>query len=177
VFKPHTLAVVASIIAMLGWLAGADARAAGPPRAPVPKAAPVILTLSYAGGLLPPQPTYLQIESDGTVIVTPLNGPQKRSRLTPRQLDALLVFIGEQRFLNLTSAGIQKAITAAEPPGGPVAMITDGTTTTITLNVGGRVHSVSVYAADSYLQLYPNKPLAEFVAIEHRLQTLANSIR
>lgn len=176
-FKPQTLAGIGLSIAMLGWLAGDVAGAAGP-KAPAPKASPVILTLGYAGGLLPPQPNYLQIEADGTVIVTPLGGPPKKSRLTPRQLLALLVFIdGQEKFLSLTSAGIQKAIAAAQPPGGPVAMITDGTTTTITLNVGGQVHSVSVYAADTYLQLYPNKPLAEFVAIEQRLQALANSIR
>ena len=170
-------------VALLGFLITAssglisEAKAAAPPPT-------VIITLDYRGGMLVrPATPYMQIFSNGQVVVTNIDGTQKHARLTAMQLRQLHAFIvGQERFLTLNSTQIANAIQAALaktlPPGTGVA-ITDGTTTTISLRVTNTTtHGVSVYAADTYLGMVPTvKPLAEFVAIEHRLQQIANTAR
>jgi hypothetical protein len=139
--------------------------------------ATLILTMDYRGGMLlrPPTP-YLQIFANGAVVVTNVNGTQKHARLTQHQLQQLLAYVNQQnQFLTLSTAQIANAIAAQNP----VFLIGDGTTTIIAERVNKTTaHTVSVYAADTYLGAFPNiKPLAEFVAIEQRLQQVANSAK
>jgi hypothetical protein len=181
--RRRTVAVVA-LLAVGGacWIT-ADTWAKGPvmpqvkkpPVVPPKPRNPVIITLDYRGGMLiRPATPYLQIHENGQSVVTDINGKQRHLRLTAAQLRALLGFITRQNnFLQITSAQISTDI---QNQNAQVA-IGDGTTTTITLS-DPKTHSVAVYAADTYLQMFPNiKPLAEFVAIEQRLQTLANSAK
>ena len=161
------LGLLLTVGAAAGWLT-AEAKAAGPT---------VVLTLDYRGGMLlrPPTP-YMQVYANGQVVVTNPDGTVKHARLTALQLQQLRGFIVQQnQFLTISSTQIANAIAAQNP----MFVIGDGTTTTISLRVNNATtHVVSVYAADTYLGAFPAiKPLAEFVAIEHRLQQIANTAR
>jgi hypothetical protein len=167
--KLRTVVAMASLLAALVGLVSQATAAAAPPT--------VVITLDYRGGMLiRPATPYMQIFSNGQVVVTNIDGTQKHTRLTPMQLRQLHAFIvGQERFLTLSSAQIANAIAAQKP----MFVIGDGTTTTISLRVSKTAtHTVGVYAADTYLGAFPNiKPLAEFVAIEQRLQQVANTAR
>jgi hypothetical protein len=148
----------------------AETKAAGPT---------LVITMDYAGGLLPYNAAwhpYLRIYSNGAVTVTsPVNGAQTHARLTAAQLNDLLAFVTvRNQFLTLSTAQIANAIAAQNP----MFVIGDGTTTSITLSTKKGPHTVSVYAADTYFGVYPTiKPLAEFIAIEQRLQQIANTAK
>ncbi|OAI50284.1 hypothetical protein AYO44_05720 [Planctomycetaceae bacterium SCGC AG-212-F19] len=150
-----------------GWLRS-EAKAAGPT---------LVLTLDYRGGLLlRPAAPYMQVYANGQVVVTNPDGTVKHARLTAHQLQQLGVFVVQQnQFLTLSSTQIANAIAAQNP----MFAIGDGTTTTISLHVNrATTHVVRVYAADTYLGAFPGiKSLAEFVAIEQRLQQIANTAR
>jgi hypothetical protein len=156
----------------MAWSDGVStqARGAGPT---------LLVTMDYSGGGLafnPANHPYLQIYSNGSVVVTnAVTGAKTQARLTARQLNNLLAFINVQnQFPTLSTAQISNAIAAQNP----MFVIGDGTTTTITLSTRNGPHSVSVYAADTYLGAFPNIiPLAEFVTIEQRLQQIANTAR
>jgi hypothetical protein len=167
--KLRSVSLLGLLLTALSGLNG-EAKAAAPPPT-------VVITLDYRGGMLiRPATPYMQIFSNGQVVVTNIDGTQKHARLTPLQLRQLHAFVvGQERFLTLSSAQIANAIAAQKP----MFVIGDGTTTTISLRVSKTAtHAVSVYAADTYLGAFPNiKPLAEFVAIEQRLQQIANTAR
>jgi hypothetical protein len=167
-------AVLTASVGLAGAAWASQKLPAARPNAPVapPKPSPVVLTLNYAGGMiLRPATPYLQIHANGLVVLTNPNGQQKQSRLTAAQLQQLLRFVNQQNFANITSAQIEADIQKQQQN----VLITDAATTIITLSTDNKSHTVSVYAADTYLAMYPKiKPLAEFVAIEQRLQTLAN---
>jgi hypothetical protein len=167
--KLRSVALLGLLMTALSGLIGEAKAAAAPPT--------VVITLDYRGGMLiRPATPYMQIFSNGQVVVTNIDGTQKHARLTAMQLRQLHAFIvGQERFLTLSSAQIANAIAAQNP----MFVIGDGTTTTVSLRVNRTTtHTVSVYAADTYLGAFPNiKPLAEFVAIEQRLQQVANTAR
>jgi hypothetical protein len=154
-----------------GWLTS-EAKAAGPA---------LVITLDYRGGMLiRPAAPYMQVYSNGQVVVTNPDGTVKHARLTALQLRQLHAFVVQQeRFLTLNSTQIANAITAAMVASGRFGVITDGVTTKISLPVNrAATHTVTVYAADTYRGAYPNiKPLAEFTAVEQRLQQIANTAR
>ena len=168
--RTSTLRSVALLGLLVTALSGfaAEAKAAGPT---------IVLTLDYRGGmLLRPATPYMQIFSNGQVVVTNVDGTVKHARLTALQLQQLRAFVVQQeRFLTLSSAQIANAIAAQNP----MFAISDGTTTTISMHINkNTTHTVSVYAADTYLAAFPRiRPLAEFVAIEQRLQLIANTAR
>jgi hypothetical protein len=143
---------------------------------------PKAIVLTYdpgAGGFIRKGAApYLKVQANGdVVVVNPHDGVKKEAKLPAMKLEELLRFvIKENEFFNLTEAKIQDAIKAAAGKG-PFIAIGGAGTSVISVQANGRKHEVQFRGAAAYLQAYPKtKLLEQFVAIEKRLSTYAQSI-
>jgi RNA polymerase sigma factor (sigma-70 family) len=138
----------------------------------------VVLSMTVGGGRLrnaSPDP-FLQIMADGKVIRTDrISGAKRESRLTPAELQELLRFVIQQNdFFNVTGNAIEAGKQQAQAGKAVAIAVGDGRTSGIHVQANDKQHDVSCYAASTFQGQFPNvKPLAQFVAVESRLDQLA----
>jgi hypothetical protein len=140
-----------------------------------PKATVITYDPGAGGFIRKGEAPYLRIQADGTVTVTNLHdGARKEAKLTAKELDDLLQFIvKEQDFLKVTKEAIDAGIKEASK-NGPFIAVGGAGTGVIGVQVNGEKHEVSFRGASAYLQAYPKVvPLARYVAVEKRLNTIA----
>jgi hypothetical protein len=186
IFTPQRMAVIVLVAWLAGGSLGTGLRAADPkddakPEIVLPKDAKAVV-ISYdpgAGGFVRKgPPPYLQIQADGQVtVVNLLDGARKEATLTAKELDDLLRFIiHDKDFLNVTETKINDGIKEAAGKG-PFIAVGGAGTAVITIQANGKKHTVSYRGASAYLSAYPKvEPLAQFVAVEKRLQELGQKV-
>jgi RNA polymerase sigma factor (sigma-70 family) len=183
--KMRMAAVVVLLLVLAGWAGwatfqtlAADPATATQKEIVLPKdSKAVVLSMEVGGGMLKnasPEP-FLLIQADGKVIRTDrVTGAKRESRLSPLELQELLRFvIQDNDFFNVDRKKIDAGVAQAQA-GKPFGIaVGDGRTTGIRVDANNKRHDVSSYAAATQQAQYPKvKPLAQFVAIEWRLDQL-----
>jgi hypothetical protein len=140
------------------------------------------VVLSYdpgAGGIVRKgEAPYLKIQADGQVTVTSVfNGTKTEAKLTAKELDDLLRFVTvEKDFFKLTEAKLADALKTASA-NGPFIAVGGAGTSTISVEIDDKKHSVSYRAASTYAKTYPKAELlAQYAAIEKKLADYADSV-
>lgn len=122
---------------------------------------------------------YLAITADGSVTVTDLHsGAKKEGKLAAKQVEDLMQFVvADNDLFNVTEAKIEDGIKAEQQRTGMFIAVGGAGTSVITVQTDAKKHQVSFRGAQAFLSSYPNaKPLAQFAAVEKKLNELGNSI-
>lgn len=143
-----------------------------------PKAVVLSFDPGQAGFIRKGEAPYLKIQRGGNVVVTSLlDGTMKEGKLTEKELDDLVRFVvEEQGFLKVTEKKINDGIKEASAKG-PFIAVGGAGTSVISVQLAEKKHEVSFRGASAYSQTYPKVvPLAQYAAVEKRLQELGASL-
>jgi RNA polymerase sigma factor (sigma-70 family) len=191
--KLRTMAVVALLLVatgVAGWLTyrtwaadPADKKDEAKKEIMLPKdPKAVVVSMTVTGGMIRNKTNdpYLQILADGQVIVIDrVTGAKKESKLTPEKLQELLRFIvQDQDFLALTEAKIKDEYAKETAKSKVGIAVGDGCTSRISVKANDKESEVGYYAASAFSKQFPKvKSLAQFAAVENRLNDLAVSVQ
>lgn len=137
-----------------------------------------ILTYDVEGGFLPrkQEAPYVDVFADGRVIATDPRStkPGIEIKLSTEELQALLSFIvHEQKFLDLKTEAIKKAIQAKQPGRRLLGPEVDAVATVIQLRTATKSNEIKLYALETYAKKYPKIPsLQQLQAVAKRMAQL-----